>query len=381
MKSPDDIAARLAKAWQSADVREARLLDPDSWPMRLVIGRPSPKVFAEQTEAVKLHLDKWRAVEVGSVHWETVSYRAGGLPVDVPHRWELRSPSEWVRATRNATIESEYKKLGELVQHVSTQFHALMVRQRRLVMERPVHEVIKAADVALALSPGCAEGRPLRALGVCNIDSKFFERNRALLCQMLDVRFDGLVAELGLEAFLGAPEEDERWLLVVPLAAGILPFHLQRVRASELCRLPQGVSHVVIVENEQSLHQLTELPNTVAILGAGLSLDWTRDAWLASKRVAYWGDMDTWGLKMLAKVREAIPSVTALLMNQDCFDRYAAELAVREPTPVGGGRLAGVTESEGVFFEYLLAQERGRLEQEFLPKDLVSAALQTWYRE
>jgi hypothetical protein len=90
--------------------------------------------------------------------------------------------------------------------------------------------------------------------------------------------------------------------------------------------------------------------------------------------------MDTWGLKMLGKVRQAIPSVSALLMNRDCFEQYAADLAVRELIPVDGQRPDGLTEDEGAFFEYLLAQERGRLEQEFLPKDIVKAVLHASYR-
>jgi hypothetical protein len=90
--------------------------------------------------------------------------------------------------------------------------------------------------------------------------------------------------------------------------------------------------------------------------------------------------MDTWGLKMLGKVRQAIPSVSALLMNRDCFEQYAADLAVRELIPVDGQRPDGLTEDEGAFLEYLLGQKRGRLEQEFLPKDIVGAALRAWYR-
>ncbi|KFX81150.1 hypothetical protein KR99_25335, partial [Ralstonia solanacearum] len=160
-----------------------------------------------------------------------------------------------------------------------------------------------------------------------------------------------------------------------------LSFRQQRVGVSELSQLPPAVSHIVIVENEQLLHQLPELPNTVAILGAGLSLRWVQDPWLASKRTAYWGDMDTWGLKMLESVRAAVPSVSALLMNRECFDRYAAELAVREPVTVDSGVPDGLAVDEGSFFEYLLKQERGRLEQEFLPKEFVSAALYAWYRE
>ncbi|CAH0447638.1 hypothetical protein [Ralstonia syzygii] len=58
--------------------------------------------------------------------------------------------------------------------------------------------------------------------------------------------------------------------------------------------------------------------------------------------------------------------------------QYAPELAVCEPTPVDGGIPDGLTLDEGAFFAYLLTQERGRLEQEFLPKELVSKALCAW---
>jgi len=46
-------------------------------------------------------------------------------------------------------------------------------------------EVIRAAKVALPLSHGCAEGRPLRALSILGTDSKFFGRHRALLVAAL----------------------------------------------------------------------------------------------------------------------------------------------------------------------------------------------------
>lgn len=378
MKSPVELAARLAKAWQSADIRVARLLSSEAWPLRLRIGRPDATTFGRDTMAVKRHIERWRKIDVGVVRWEPVAYRAGGDPVEIPAYWELRNPTEWVGATGDREILREFRRMGEAVDQLDARFHALVVRQRRWVMELPDGECVKAGEVAMALEEGLAAGRPIRALSVCGIDSKFIERNRTLLCQMLDLRFDGLVTEIGLEAFLGAVEEDERWLLVVPLTTGILPFRQQRIRASELNALPENVTHVAIVENEQALYQLPDLPNTIAILGAGLSLDWTRDAWVDGKRVAYWGDMDTWGLTMLAAVRRAIPSVTPILMGRQCFDQFARDFSVMEPVRAGDSAPAGLTPSESAFYQYLQLQERGRLEQEFIPAQAVQAAFCSW---
>lgn len=60
---------------------------------------------------------------------------------------------------------------------------------------------------------------------------------------------------------------------------------------------------VLIVENESCQHQLPSVPNTIAVLGAGFDLSWTEAEWLARKKIAYWGDIDTWGLHFLAKAR------------------------------------------------------------------------------
>ncbi len=65
-------------------------------------------------------------------------------------------------------------------------------------------------------------------------DSKFFERHASLLTALLDERFDGEASRQGLAGFLGALPEDDHWLLIAPLAPGLLPFAQMRVRASEL---------------------------------------------------------------------------------------------------------------------------------------------------
>jgi len=379
MKSPDELAAKLARHWQSADVRVARLLQADSWPLSLPIGKPSARAFADETGLVRQHVQRWRELQVGKVVWQDVAYRAGRAPVELPLSWELRTPSEWVAATGDAEIQAEYKVLGQLVQAVDPLFHALILRQRRLAVDRPAGEVAKASEVALSLTPGCSKGRPLRALTVCNIDSKFIERNRALLIQMLDVRFDGLASELGLESFLDAADDSDHWLLLVPLAPGLLPFRQQRVRVSELGLLPEPVSHILIVENERCLHHLPALADTVAILGAGFNLGWMQAEWLAHRRVAYWGDMDTWGLTMLARARQALSGVSAVQMDRACFDQYAEAFAVAEPVPAGVETPDGLTVAEGDFYRYLHGQERGRLEQEFLPPEPVAAALRAWH--
>lgn len=377
MKSPAELAHRWLRQWESADHRDQRMLDPDAWPIALAIGRPTAQQFERHTPEVREHISRWRAIKVGQVTFESVRFRSGGEPVELPVRWVLRSPKEWIEACGDPLVGREHERLSRIVTAVDPAFRRTLVRRRYLLGDYTEAEILKVAEVALALTPGCAEGRPLRALSVCGIDSKFFERHRSLLVQLLDIRFEGEASSLGLESFLGAPDENDHWLLVVPLAQGLMPFAQQRVRASEITVTPLPGSHILIVENERCLHQLPVLADTVAILGAGLNLEWMRAEWLSRKVIGYWGDLDTWGLAMLARARRLQPELTALLMTRPIFEAHAT-MAVIEIRAAVGEPPEGLTEPERALYRDLFTLKHGRLEQEFLPASCVTDALSVW---
>ncbi|TEQ20633.1 hypothetical protein IPC57_31625 [Pseudomonas aeruginosa] len=381
MKSPTDIGRNLARQWQRSSVRLERLLNPGSWPQSLNIGKPSARLFTDNIQAVLRHVENWRSVNVGKVDWEPVSYRAGLAPISLPMRWHLRSPSEWIAASDDPRVSQEYAQLEYLVEQVDSAFHTLLVAQRSLWLTRTPEEVVATAQLATQLAPGCAQGRPLRLLAEHGVDTKFFERNATLLTKLLDERFEGAASEQGLTTFLDAFEESSHWVLVVPLQPGLLPFKRLRLTTSELAETPLPGSRLLVVENEQCVHLLPEtLPDTLAVLGAGLDLHWLASAHLAGKQIGYWGDMDTWGLLMLARARLHQPAVEALLMEQELFEQHSQGNTVVEPAKALESAPPGLLADEADFYRYLLVQERGRLEQEYLPKAQVELVIRKWAR-
>ncbi|WP_347332284.1 DUF3322 domain-containing protein [Marinimicrobium locisalis] len=381
MKSPSECRQRLARQWHQASVREARLLSGDPWPLALPIGRPSAKAFAENPREVQAHVQAWKAVGVGEVQWQPVNYRAGAEPVSMPVCWWLRTPTEWVAAMEDSAIRNEFSALEQLVGEADERFRSLLIRRRSLWLNKPLDEVISTLRLAQTLTPGCAQGRPLRLLAGHGVDTKFFERNGALLTRLLDERFDGAASEQGLTTLLDALDEGDHWVLVAPLCDGLLPFKRLRVSTSELTNTAVPGTRVLIVENERCLHQLPELPDTVAILGAGLDLQWLGASHWGEKSLAYWGDMDTWGLLMLARARTCQPQLTPLLMNQPLFQRHAPRSAVPEPVAAQQSAPEGLTEPETALYQYLLSLSRGRLEQEYLAPEEVRGALEGWLNQ
>jgi hypothetical protein len=272
----------------------------------------------------------------------------------------------------------EHGVIASVLSRTDPLFAHVVIRQLRSVINAGEDVVLQSIRLAEALAPGCANGRPLRAVSLAGIDSKFFERNRTLIQQLLDVRFDGQASEQGLEAFLGALDDNDHWLLVAPLESGLLPFARQSVPASDLYRSGVPGTHLLIVENERSLHQVPKLPSTVAIFGSGLNLSWMQASWLSTKVIGYWGDIDTWGLTMLATARTQQPHLQALLMNAEVFQAHAARSAVIERTPAAAIAPQALTFEEAALYLRLRAAERGRLEQEFLPPQLVGDELRRW---
>lgn len=378
MKSPDELAELLARQWHSADKREQRLLDSQAWPISLPIGRPPPTLFAQQTAQVREHIERWRAVIVGEVQWQSIAYRSAAEPVSLPLQWQLRSLEEWAQASADAQVQLELQRLRYFLSRVDARFHSLLIRQRSLWRDRNDDEVVQAAALALELEPGVAAGRPLRALALAGIDSKFMERHRNLVTALLDIRFDGQASQLGLSSFLDAADEGDHWLLVAPLSPGLLPFAQQRVRARELRDTPLPAKRILLIENDRCLHLLPELPDTIAVLGSGLDLAWLCADWLSERDLGYWGDMDTWGLRMLARARELQPRLKPLLMDQPLFERFSGTLAVPEPINAGPVPPDELTGTEQAFYQHLIDQAKGRVEQEFLPQSVVAEALSRW---
>ncbi len=381
MYSPDELREKLARQWDNAKLRAERLLPPGNWPLCLTIGKPSAKIFAEQPQRVLQHVQLWRQVAVGRVEWEEVSYRASDGPVSMPLRWIMNGPSDWINAAADATVSREFRLLEGIIEQVDPIFHPLLISHRSLWRNKGSQDIISAARLASRLEPGCAKGLPLRLLSGQGVDTKFIENNISLLTRLLDMRFSGEASEQGLTTFLDAFDESSHWVLVVPLSPGLLPFKKCRVTTAELAETTLPASRVLMIENEQCLHQLPELSDTIAVLGCGLDVQLLSSVVLDKKRVAYWGDMDSWGLLMLARARRCRPTLDVLLMNRELFEQYASQSAVPEPVKAQEAIPDGLLNEEGDFYRYLTCLPRGRLEQEFLPAGVVGEELVRWRKE
>ncbi len=379
MKSPEQLSIKLAKQWLSADQREKKLMGQYDWPIKLSIGQPTSHEIKHQQNTIRQHLNSWRTESIGHVEWKNIKYQSASSAINLPVYWLLKTPSEWIQACRKNQVSHEFEHLAQLIHLTDKRFHSIIIRQQRIWKNQP-ETIKKCSELALKLTPGIADGKPIRAISLANIDSKFIEKNRPLLIKFLNTIYPDAIKEDHLEQFLGAAEDSDQWLLVIPLADELLPFKQLRLRTSDIAELDLPGSHLLIIENEQCRFQLPKLSNTIAILGAGLNLSWMRNILFKKKHIAYWGDIDTWGFKMLAMARKAQSHLEPLMMDMKSF-KENQQSSVKEPQVARIKQNADLTEKEFILYNYLISIEKGRLEQEFIDSKYAEKIITQWFQK
>jgi len=150
---------------------------------------------------------------------------------------------------------------------------------------------------------------------------------------------------------------------------------------SELARLDlPEIRSALIVENKASFTNLELFLSTpvmcgaVAIFGSGYAAGLAAPPWLGSRRVAYWGDIDSHGLRILAELRRRLPAARSVMMDEATFERFRP-FRSDAPHDLAPAHEGLSPEELALFLRLAALNAANRLEQERIPQAYASAAL------
>jgi hypothetical protein len=376
--TPAAIKERLQKEWGRGRILAAMAGGDPIFPYRVPLKGPDSGSMGIRFKEIRAWIDELIAGEKRSD--APGGYRLEWREFNHPQMGNNRIP---VAAIVEAEIDGlailgmrrQAARFSESCERIRESLPALSAWIRR----RPMRVLDHAEDWPrlLALlewavhhpSPGIY----LRQIDAPGVDTKFIERHRALLAELLDIVLpeDAIKVE-----FTGASGFERRYgfrpkpvmvrFRILDPALRITVFSDLAVPAEEFARLSLPVTRVFITENEINFLAFPEVPGGIAIFGAGYGFDALGQAdWLRGREIHYWGDIDTHGFAIIDQLRARFPKVRSLLMDRETLMAHR-ELWGREERPADR-ELPRLSTVESVLYDDLRRDRIApalRLEQE-----------------
>lgn len=390
MITPTEIHQKAEKLWQSGRVLKAVLTQEPLFPWSITFRKPTAMQQVENFAAIRdwicvLHAQS-KTGEAGQgycIDYKTVNHRQLGTQ-QLPATIVFESQDDLLRYLGKIR---EWELLLSTAQQTITRFPALeiwLVNKPQLLMKSLLiwQQLLAVCDYFVAHPrPDCY----LRELDIVAVDSKFIEQNSKLLAELLDSvlvdeAIDSSITHLrqhGFERRYGLKFEQPVVRLRV-LDQALYPVanvNDMSLPLTQLAAWSIPCSRVFITENKTNGLSFPAMQESVVIFGLGYGVDsLAQIPWLAERELFYWGDIDTHGFGILARLRHYFPQVKSVMMDVASLGLYA-DLCVLEPEKAQcQSVLTGLNDAEQVLYQQL-QESHQRLEQERLPMGYVKEQL------
>ncbi|MFC9351584.1 Wadjet anti-phage system protein JetD domain-containing protein [Arthrobacter sp. NPDC057013] len=399
------LRALSLRAWNSGALLRELLGPSGAYPRRRSLKRPTAAALLSDYAAAQ----RWAAdliagvgpyeLETAEVGRRTVgSNRIPAVAVFATVEDEIGFVAKSREAARFRELASQLGELDPLLLGWSV--------RRPLRLLELGSDALTAARVALWLRDNPSPGIYVRQLGLPGVHTKFIERHRQDIDQLLgalksasDVSAadaepeataevaepDVAESDAALESGAGRtsaarfarrhgflhPPELVRFRILDPSIPTLGSARDITITADAFSTLQLPVHTVIATENQVNFLALPERPATLALYGAGYGFSSLRDAaWLRKCEILYWGDIDTHGFRMLDQLRAVHPHVESVLMDEETLLEHR-DVWGMEPSP-SRAVLTKLTTEEAALYEALGNDTYGeavRLEQELIRWD------------
>lgn len=369
------VRARVKQRWDDATLLRAFAAGEPCPTMRIPLRGPTAAQIGDDLDAVRVWVDDLRSGSRGGSRYVLESVGVGGRHFgrnEIPARAHVDSYDQAFALLGVAHEVARFRRLLAVVADESEVLAWVSTHPLRALAVADAWPGLVSAYRWLRASAG--PSLYLRQITAPGVDTKFVERHRPILADLLGVpgSASGFVAGLGLR---GKPDLVRvRASPQVSPAPGLTDL---TVRRDELAALPLVVGRALIVENEISFLSVPVPAAGLVLWGRGFDVGLAGSMpWLAAADVQYWGDLDTHGFAILDQLRAWLPQTRSVLMDRRTLvahrDRW-----VLEPRPTSAS-LTRLRADEAALYDDLVADrlgERVRLEQERIDWSWVSEAL------
>ena len=373
---PADVRAAIRKKWDSGALL-ARFAAGQDWePLSIPIRGPSARQIGERLAEVRQWAAEWAEATCGPlrVEYKQVGGRHFGAN-SIPCRAWLDGYDE---AWALLKVGPDVRRLNELME---------AARGTRLIPWLTGHPMRalrlagawdKLLDTVRWIEQRQALGMYLRQIDVPGVNTKFIERYKGVLTELLDAQLEPSRVEIAAADFAGRYGFLRRPGYVrFRVAGGFRGFSELSVRTNEFAAAPDRITRAYVIENEITYLAFPVPVAAMAILGGGYAVPVLEPlGWLTGLDVVYWGDIDTHGFAILNRLRHHLPHARSILMDRATLLGHRDHWGI-EPSPTAAA-LDRLDRAESGLYADLLSNAYApsvRLEQERISFSAVEKAV------
>ncbi len=366
---PEDVRDFLTRRFNNQ--HQTWLVGQGVWPLSVSLGVPIERDVTQDPAGVRGWVDAWAAWDgVGELAWEDRQWGRLGTQ-RLPARMVLTTPVQVAEAVR----QRERWKIATRRYEWFTQKWPLLATTAALPRNFDVladyadddFERLFALLTWFDVNP--ASGKYLRQLPVEGLDTKWIEKRRGLVADLLHA-IRGVQGDREFYSLCGLmrPQHRIRIRLLCPelrrSAGGLRDIEAPIEELATLALAPRAA---VIVENLETGVALPDRPGCIAFMKLGNAVGVLNALpWLRDVPALYWGDIDTHGFAILDRARAAIPGLLSILMDEVTLLSHRS-LWGQEPAQHPDTALPHLTDGERVVYSGLRSNTWGqkvRMEQE-----------------
>lgn len=392
MKTPADVRALATKRFQRERLNALRealgCAVTTTWPWVVPLGRPTERDVLTDAQSVLAWRDAWVDAKASGdfeVETDIIAWHAIGTQT-VPVRVLFVNTKAIAKMAGLLPLWTQVVTRAKRFVALWPGIEEAMVREWAMLADWSDDAVLALERVLTWFVDHPKSGLYLRQLPIEGVDTKWFTEPRKKVVQRLlvAIREAKVGAVLGTEPseVLGPDMTFETVCGLKPLPKLIRGRLLDEVDQKlfyglsdlslpldEWAQLPLYPEIVFISENLQTGLAFEAHPKSVVFFGLGAGVtQLAAIPWVRTARIIYWGDIDTYGLEILAHLRSVLPQTESVMMNRQTLEAFRG-LAVAENRQASGAHVEHLRENEREVFDALKVGDlaRLRLEQERIP--------------
>ncbi len=363
-----NVEKKLQRVYERGEVHRSFVTNEPFF-VEIRLRAPTQKELQNDFVGYKKAIEKLRSRF--RVEMEEKNYKQLGTQL-LPKKVVYAEIEPFLRAINKFEEFQTWKKAYEYYVEKLPKLKTLFLQKPFLALENSAiaKEVVAIAEFFIHNpKPLCY----VRELPILGIDTKFIEKNRKFLDQVLgtvlqDEEFDTSITQLGDGGF------ERKYGLKTPPTfirfrtfGGLCGFEDVSLPLESFAKLQLDLKAVFIVENLQTFLAFPLQKGMMVVFGKGYSASGLQAAkWLYSKKIYYFGDIDIDGLAILSSFRSVFPDTKSCCMDMQTLKTYEKLAHFTEQKTKEMPK--NLTQKEQELYSYLLQTKKDdktlRLEQE-----------------